>query len=295
VGLPTTRRNVLGLFCEDEIEELHRRQAQINTHFGTSFADLDGSMFWTARPGLDSLLMSYDRGGEPLETPLSEEVVEFCKSNGVQLLVIDTAADVFGGREIDRLEVRQFVTLLRQLAIAGNSAVIVSSHPSLTGLSSNTGLSGSTAWHNSVRARSWLRTAATADGDKPDTNIRELVFKKSNYGPLGDPVLLRWQNGLFVPDTRVGALDKMAADNRAETVFLELLVTYEGEGRYVSATPSVTYAPKVFAEDPRSGALGKRALTDAMNRLFAAKRIKIGHHGRPSDPRTHIELVWWEG
>jgi hypothetical protein len=39
--------------------------------------------------------------------------------------------------------VRQFIGLLRGLAITGNSAVLIAVHPSLTGISSGTGLSGS--------------------------------------------------------------------------------------------------------------------------------------------------------
>jgi RecA-family ATPase len=67
-------------------------------------------------------------------------------------------ADVFGGSEIDRSQVRQFVALTRQIAIAANGYVIMSAHPSLAGINSNNGLSGSTQWHNSVRARGYLHT-----------------------------------------------------------------------------------------------------------------------------------------
>ena len=59
----------------------------------------------------------------------------------------------FPGNEIDRRQTRQFVTLLRRLAIDANAAVVLISHPSLTGIASGSGLSGNTAWHNSTRAR----------------------------------------------------------------------------------------------------------------------------------------------
>ena len=39
--------------------------------------------------------------------------------------------------------------LLRRLAIVANGAVNLLSHPSLTGTNSGSGISGSTAWHNS--------------------------------------------------------------------------------------------------------------------------------------------------
>jgi hypothetical protein len=43
------------------------------------------------------------------------------------------------------------------------------------------------------------------------------------------------------------------------------------QGRAASASPSNTYAPTLFASHPHSEGTTKRALTDAMNRLLAAK------------------------
>jgi hypothetical protein len=37
-----------------------------------------------------------------------------------------------------------------KMAIQANAYIIVNSHPSLTGINSGSGLSGSTGWHNSV-------------------------------------------------------------------------------------------------------------------------------------------------
>ena len=44
-------------------------------------------------------------------------------------------------------------TLLRKPAIETGASVILVSHPSLAGIASGTGLSGSTAWHNTVGER----------------------------------------------------------------------------------------------------------------------------------------------
>ena len=64
-----------------------------------------------------------------------------------RLIVIDNSADVFAGNENDRAQVRQFITLLRGMAITANAGVLLTSHPTLTGISTGTGLSGSTAWN----------------------------------------------------------------------------------------------------------------------------------------------------
>ena len=41
------------------------------------------------------------------------------------------------------------------------------------------------------RARMVFRTATTDKGEEPNPELRELVFMKNNYGPIGARVLLR--------------------------------------------------------------------------------------------------------
>ena len=79
--------------------------------------------------------------------------------------MIDTVSDVFLGDEIKREQVRQFGSLMRKLAIDADTAAILSSHPSLSGMKSGSGLSGSTQWHNTVRARIYFRKPGNEDDD----------------------------------------------------------------------------------------------------------------------------------
>jgi RecA-family ATPase len=110
--------------------------------------------------------------------------------------VIESAADVFAGNENDWSQVRQFVGLLRRLAITSGAAVLLISHPSLSGMSTGTGTSGLTGWNNSVRSRLYFTSPKTRNGDEPDNDVRELKVMKSNYGPAGETVRLRWQRGV---------------------------------------------------------------------------------------------------
>src|SRR4029078_8590082 len=87
----------------------------------------------------------------------------------------------------DRSQPRQFITMQKALAIESGAAVILARHPSLTGMTSGSGLSGSTAWHDGPRARMYFKTAP---GDDP--GLRVLEVKKSNYGPITENILLRW-------------------------------------------------------------------------------------------------------
>jgi hypothetical protein len=62
-------------------------------------------------------------------------------------------------------------------------------------MNSGDGAGFSTAWHNSVRSRLYLRRP---QADEPDRRVLEV--KKANYGPSGVSIPLIWQAGVFVPD-----------------------------------------------------------------------------------------------
>lgn len=116
------------------------------------------------------------------------------------LLVLDTLADFFGGNENDRAQARQFIGMLRGLAIRHDCAVLLLSHPSVAGISSGVGSSGSTAWNNSVRSRLYLSRVTGEDGYEPNPDARRLAVKKSNYGRIGAEILLHWDKGVFVAE-----------------------------------------------------------------------------------------------
>ena len=37
-------------------------------------------------------------------------------------------------------------------------------------------------------------------GEQPDGDLRQLEFKKNQYGPRGQNIVVRYQNGLFLPE-----------------------------------------------------------------------------------------------
>jgi RecA-family ATPase len=271
--------------AEDEADEIRRRMGDIAAHYSATFADLiDGGLHLLSFAGKNALLGMANRAGIIEPTPLYHRIHKAVCSIKPQTLVIDTSADVFAGNENDRMQVRQFVGLLRRLAIEGNCSVLLCSHPSLTGISTGSGLSGSTGWHNSVRARMVFRTATTDQGEEPDPELRELVFMKNNYGPIGTRVLLRWKNGVFVPEPREGTLEKAAAERRAEELFLTLLNRFTGQGRNVSDKIGPSYAPALFAGEVEAKAarIGKTPLVAAMARLFSSGKIHMEPYGYPS-------------
>jgi RecA-family ATPase len=275
------------LNAEDEEGELHRRFADIATNlYEVPLSELAKDLHLLAFAGKDAVLAHADRQGLVKPTPLFERITEAARDIRPKIIVLDTSADIFAGNENDRSQVRQFIGLLRGLSIAGNSGVIVALHPSLTGISSGTGLSGSTAWHNSVRARAYLHTIKVEDTE-PDKTLRQLDFMKSNYSALADSVTLRWKAGVFVPDAKPGSLERMAADAKADTAFMALLDKFTRQGRNVSHKPtSNNFAPSEFSKEP--GAPSKLALVDAMRRLFMAEKIVAETYGRSDRGASRI-------
>jgi RecA-family ATPase len=277
---------VLYLSCEEEDDEVNRRMEDVATLFGSSRADMEyAGLYVVSLAGKDAVLAYADRTGIIKPTPIWGSIRRDATTLRPKLIVVDNVADVFAGQENDRAHTRQFITMLRGLAMEANASVILSAHPSLTGISTDTGLSGSTGWHNGVRARMYLKPAP---GD--DTTLRALEVRKNNYGPISETILLRWRNGVYVPEPRAGSLETLAAEQAIDFLFLKLLRRLTEQGRNVSDKKGTSYAPAIFAAEPeaKEGKATKDLLAAAMVRLFAADKIAVAWEGRPSKQRSRI-------
>lgn len=241
-----------------------------------------------SRCGEDAVLGAPNRYGIIEPTELYNQILEEAGDLKPKCIALDASADVFAGNEIDRGQTRQFVSLLRKLAGVCDGSVILLSHPSLTGISSGTGISGSTAWHNSVRARIYLTSAKPEKDEQPDNDLRELVFKKNQYGKIGDNVIMRYQKGLFLPEKGLSSLEVAATEQDAEQIFLALLAQYARSGVNVSHKERANnFAPRLFANEPEAKKLPRalKALTGAMSRLFKANKIHVEIYDRHGHER----------
>jgi RecA-family ATPase len=180
--------------------------------------------------------------------------------------------------------------LLKRLGRNHECAILLLAHPSLTGLNTGTGTSGSTGWSNAVRSRLYLQTAKASDGSDPNPNLRTLQGMKANYGPPGGKIDLEWKNGLFVPVQGATGLDKMAAEAKADDVFIAILKKFTAQNRACSPNPGPTYAPVMFASEPEAKGIAKAAFTSAMSRLLSANAIHIKSVGPPSHRRSRFAL-----
>lgn len=280
----------LFISAEDDEAELHRRLADVVQASGGSFDDLD-RLTLRSFAGEDALLAMLDRsGGVLLASALFHEIEKRIAEESPALVVLDTLADLFPGNENDRAQARQFVGLLRGLAIKHECALLLLSHPSLSGLNSGSGTSGSTAWNNSVRSRLYLERVIQ-DGYEANPDARLLSTKKANYGRNGGEISVTWQGGVFVADAPETGLDRMAAGAKAERVFLKLLGLLAAQGRRVNTGGGQTYAPTVFSNHPEAEGVNKRGFRSAMETLLAAGKIRLAEDGPPSKRRQFLEAV----
>jgi RecA-family ATPase len=140
-----------------------------------------------------------------------------------------------------------------------------------------------------VRARAYLTQAQTEKGEEPDPDLRELIFKKNNYGPVAERILLRWERGVFIAEGGQTSFERIARDRDDEQRFLDLLAKYDGQGRKMSHKVAANdYAPRVFAAE-KNGISLKR-FEQAMERLFEAKKIHAQSYGPPSKQRSRLVL-----
>lgn len=192
LGMILKPGRALFLGCEDDGDELHRRQWNINRSLGAAMEDvLEGGLDLVPRVGQDSGLMLFDRKEWRMKrAPLMDRLLVHCRREGVQYVVIDTATKTFRGNQNDETQVDDYIAELRRLAIAIQGVVIFTKHPSMSGRALGTGESGNVAWSNSVRARFYLRK------DKSGGVVFEGL--KANYGKTLDKIALRWERGVWV-------------------------------------------------------------------------------------------------
>jgi hypothetical protein len=167
--------------AEDEGDELHRRLAKIVARSGRKLSELDDVRL-VPMAERDAVLAEPNKAGKILKTSIFQQLEWEAHKLQPKLIVIDPSADVFGGDEINRGQVRTFVSMLRTLAINLDCAVLLLSHPSISGMIAGTGSSGSTGWRNSVRSRLYLMVPTVRS--KPDPDIRVLQVQKANYAAL---------------------------------------------------------------------------------------------------------------
>lgn len=200
LGRDVKQVRAMGIFCEDDKDELMRRTHGIIGPSGGSFGDLHGLTFFD-RDGKDSVMYEAEHNDSNGRlTNFFHRVRETVGKDGAQILVLDSLYNFFGGNENSRPQVNQFIGGLKTLAKECDCAVVMVGHPSRAGMGQGgDGTSGNTAWHNAVRSRLYLHRKKHPSGDPDKKGPLILEPMKSNYGQLGTSIELMYEQGRFEP------------------------------------------------------------------------------------------------
>jgi len=212
-GLETERRRVLYLSCEDRESVLHWRLTRICDHLSVDLASLSGWLEILDLVGSDAILWDRDPQTGATITASYAQLDERIRDYKAEVLLVDGVADAFAGNENARGEVKRFVNGLVALIPPDTGAVILIGHvakPASTAGSNGDGYSGSTGWHNSVRARWYLypETTQGEDGERPErSGDLILELQKSNLGRTDQSIRFAWDEEahLFLGREIVGA------------------------------------------------------------------------------------------
>lgn len=283
LGLPVRRGRVLAIHCEDDANELHRRQAAICRDLDVGMEALD-DLRLLPRVGHSNFFMILN-GARGEFTPFYDAVLRYAREWRPALIILDTAAHLFGGSELDRAQVTEFVAhCLGRLALDSGAAVVLCAHPPKDG----SGYSGSSAFDASVRSRLFFRR----DPQDNDLDRRVLEKPKANYAAqaLGDAAIqLTWGDGVFVQASGgCGMMERLDAGALIDkvTAALSSLMASGFEGASMSSRAGADFAPKKLREwDPELRGHSEKAVLDAINEgirreLLSVKRIGTGTRSR---------------
>ena len=147
------------LSCEDRVGVLHWRFARICRFLGISLASLRGWLEVFDLVGQDSVLWERDPRTGHVITGAYGCLSERIKQHGTQVLFVDGISDTFGGNENAKTEVKRYVNALVALVPPDDGGIVLIGHVAKSAASAITtteGYSGTTGWHNAVRARWYL-------------------------------------------------------------------------------------------------------------------------------------------
>jgi RecA-family ATPase len=286
LGRKVAQCNVLYVSAEDPVEEIHFRLEQIAKGLGLTDEVLSGFKLIDLA-GKSATIAVFDKTGQIRLTPTCTEIENVARDHHAGCIFFDAVADFFGGNENERREVRAFVSALRGLAMRLGAAVIFLAHPSVDGIKTGRGYSGSTHWNNAVRSRLYF-TDVKEEADAPaDPDMRVIELAKSNRARRGEKICAIWEAGRFVV-AAPGATRNVEIETATDELFLLLLSKAASRGQDLSPSRSPSYAPTVLARWPGSKGTSKAALERAMHRLLEAGKIRVETFGPPSKLRHRL-------
>jgi AAA domain/Bifunctional DNA primase/polymerase, N-terminal/Primase C terminal 1 (PriCT-1) len=260
-------RRVLMWAGEDDHRELWYRQKNICSYLNVRLGELSGRFILHSYAGSD-ITLAAPVFGQLTRTPMLRELHEQVCDCGVELVILDNVARLFGGNENDRHAVTTFIAWLQ--GACAPAAVILLGHPAKA---QGSEFSGSTAWEGAVRARLYLSDRppdARADEDEApvDERVRYLARRKANYSPL-DLRRFTLCDGVLVPDTVEPTRAAMPSAEFARDVVRRAIQTLANRQIYgAQSTGSPNYLPRLAKQYVLLDRLGEKQFGSVMRSMI---------------------------
>lgn len=286
--------------CEDEHDDVWRRQEQICEYEQIEMGSLVDRLFLVSRYGCDNALM-LESHGALAPTRLLEELRQQLNDLAIDVLWLDNAAHLLVGNHDDRTHATQFINTLNGLVVGRPFGVVLLAHVSRAQGSEYT---GTAAWENSARMRWYLGPklpdqAFDVAEDTAPTDARYLCKRKSNYSAR-DYAKFSMRQGLMVPERvegeRMAGLMSAAEEQRAEQLCVAGFKTLADMG--IKATDGKTspdYLPSQMASKGLAHGFSKADLGRAMNRLMGRGTFVRGVVGKHANYTPKYGLKLTEG
>jgi RecA-family ATPase len=287
---------VLMWACEDDHNELWRRQLSICRSFKSKLEELHDKFILVSRRGYENTLYSirYGEGCWSVSYAILKEQIRLHKP---QFVILDNVAHLFGGNENDRGQVTQFINGLAGLTTEPFGLLILA-HP---GKAVTSEFSGSTAWENCCRNRLFLSDRkpdepAAEESSDAHSEVRYLAKRKSNY-TVRDLREFHYEDGAFQSERiTFSAVDAPGPfrDRRAERIVLDAVRTLNQKNIYGSESVGRNFLPKLIIEYKLAETMTKYEIDAAMRRLILSSKLKkteIGKQPNRSDPRFGLQIA----
>lgn len=295
LGWMSAQRTVLMWACEDDHNELWRRQRSIANWLNTPLSEFTGRLHLHSYEGAQVELVAHVDHRRLAATPMLSELREQIGDYKADVVVLDNIARLFAGNENDRHEVTAFIAMLTAAAMPTNAAVLLLGHP---GKAIGSEYSGSTAWEGAVRSRLYLGPTLpdARDNDEDfqqDDSVRYLCRRKANYSSR-DWRRIRYTNGVMVPETP--AEDFTAGSSPkpeyvADVVIRSMRRLADME-EYGNASPSSpNYLPKLARTYKLLENVTEKQFAAAMRGMQMDKRLKVAVIGKYSNRTPKMGLV----
>lgn len=289
--IPQPQR-VLMWACEDDHDELWRRQVAIARNFRRGLEDFRDFIL-IPRHGQDNALCTSEFG-KLMFTPLIQTLTEQANDHRADVVILDNVAQLYGAGENDRHAVTSFLNNLS--GAMGTRAILLLAHPSRA---QGSEFSGSGAWENVARTRLYLGSKLPDEKPDPDQEVnadeRYLCRRKSNYSSK-DWRRFTYEQGVLVPEAiqSGGGLIGHLREQAAEKIVLEAIQKLTSMGIYANeGTRSPQYLPKLIMDYKLGNGQTKPDLASAMRKLLTDGKLTKSVVGKNANrtPREGLTIA----